>query len=75
MTQTAVDWLVNELPQVDWSDPYWKLKLEQAKAMEKQQMIDSTVQFLIKHLGVHSEQSILKAVELLEQYYNETYGE
>lgn len=37
--QTAVEWLVNEMPVIDWADPYWKVKLEQAKEMEKQKNI------------------------------------
>ena len=34
---TAVEWLVEEMPVIDWQDPYWKIKLEQAKKMEKEQ--------------------------------------
>ena len=39
MSQTAIDWLVSELPTIDWSDPYYKAKLEEAKAMEKEIII------------------------------------
>jgi hypothetical protein len=39
MKQTAVEWLVNEIPVIDWKDPYWKVKLYQAKEMEKEQKI------------------------------------
>lgn len=38
MKQTAVEWLVSELPTIDWNDPYYKAKLEEAKAMEKEQV-------------------------------------
>jgi hypothetical protein len=37
MKQTAVEWLVNEIPVIDWTDPYWKVKIDQAKEMEKEQ--------------------------------------
>jgi hypothetical protein len=40
MKQTAVEWLANEMPVIDWKVPYWKIKLEQAKEMEKEQMVD-----------------------------------
>lgn len=40
MKQTAVEWLANEMPVIDWKVPYWKIKLEKAKEMEKEQMID-----------------------------------
>ena len=39
--KTAIDWLVNELPTIDWDDPYYKVKLEEAKTMEKEQMQDA----------------------------------
>lgn len=39
--KTAIDWLVSELPTIDWDDPYYKAKLEEAKAMEKAQMQDA----------------------------------
>ena len=41
MKQTAVEWLINEMPIIDWTDPYWKRKLNIAKEMEKQQIIDA----------------------------------
>jgi hypothetical protein len=41
--QTAVEWLVNEMPVIDWADPYWKVKLDKAKEMEKQQIIDANM--------------------------------
>jgi hypothetical protein len=34
--QTAVEWLINEMSVIDWTDPYWKIKLEKAKEMEKE---------------------------------------
>ena len=40
---TAVDWLINELPTIDWSDPWNRDKLSQAKAMEKKQIEDAYI--------------------------------
>jgi hypothetical protein len=36
MKQTAVEWLANEMPVIDWKVPYWKIKLEKAKQREKE---------------------------------------
>jgi hypothetical protein len=44
MSQTALDWLVSELPTIDWSDPHYLDKLEQAKSMEKEQIVASFVE-------------------------------
>jgi hypothetical protein len=41
MKQTAVEWLVNEIPNIDWENSYWRNKIEQAKEMEKQQIIEA----------------------------------
>ena len=39
--QTAVEWLVNEIPNIDCENSYWRNKIEQAKEMEKQQIEDA----------------------------------
>lgn len=39
---TAVEWLINEMPVIDWQDPYWKIKSEKAKEMEKKQRQEDT---------------------------------
>jgi hypothetical protein len=66
--QTAVEWLANEMPVIDWADPYWKIKLEKAKAMEKEQIIDS--------FGVGCQVESTRLIgyhKMAEQYYNETF--
>jgi hypothetical protein len=61
MKQTAVEWLANEMPLIDWKVPYWKIKLEKAKEMEQEQMIDwyatgqaDTVNMYEQHLNKNS---------------------
>ena len=40
--QTAVEWLENMLPNIDFKyDPYYRDLLNQAKAMEQEQIIDA----------------------------------
>ncbi len=64
--QTAVEWLVNEMPVIDWADPYWKVKLDKAKEMEKQQIIDAFKRGTINEMnGIEELNS--------EEYYNETF--
>ena len=65
---TAVDFLVKELPMVYWEDPYYLDLLEQAKEMEKQQIIDA---YLIgdTDAGIYS-----ATKKNAEQYYNETFN-
>jgi hypothetical protein len=63
--KTAVEWLVNEMPVIDWQDPYWKIKLEKAKEMEKEQTIKS----ILDNRNITSQVTYLDA----EKYYNETF--
>ena len=74
--QTAVDWFVKQIQ--TRLDNYGEVNFfelaKEAKAMEKEQIIDAVVQYLIKHRGLHTEISILQTVELSEQYYNKTYN-
>jgi hypothetical protein len=70
MKQTAVEWLRQELLKRDM-DISIKDLFEQAKAMEKEQIVDACNQNEfedIDGLGIH--ETITKG----EQYYNETYG-
>jgi hypothetical protein len=63
MKQTAVEWLVEELKGVYESDYLNKL-IEQAKAMEKEQIIESyNTSFLLRD----------KPYSTAEKYYKETY--
>jgi hypothetical protein len=37
MKQSAVEWLANEIPSIDWENSYWRDRFEEAKEMEEQQ--------------------------------------
>jgi len=63
-TQTAVDWLMEQMLKPDMYK-IWPTLLEQAKAMEKEQIIKAHYQGYRNFIGT---------TELSEQYYNETYG-
>jgi hypothetical protein len=69
---TAVEWLVNEMPVIDWTDPYWKIKLEKAKEIEKQQIIDAYEQGSEDGYW-HPENGYSNKFESAEQYYKETF--
>ena len=65
--QTAVEWLVDAIfNEVDLKDAILKLAIQQAKALEKEQIIDANEDCSTNELG-----------ELLtgEQYYTSTYGQ
>jgi ATP-dependent protease HslVU (ClpYQ) peptidase subunit len=63
MKQTAIEWLIKQLESKLESLPEYKL-FEQAKEMEKQQIIDSYIEA--------SENPAL-ILDDAEQFYNETY--
>ena len=58
--QTAIEWLVNEIPNIDWENSYWRNKIKKAKEMEKQQIEDAYEE------GYFDEKSA-------EQYYKDTF--
>ena len=63
MTQTAVDWLVSHLNKQEWFTYKQREYIEQAKEMEKQQIIDA----------YDNGKYITSGKEFGgEQYYNET---
>lgn len=61
--QTTVEWLENELKKIPFINP--KEAFEQAKAMEKEQIIDAYI------MGSYD---MAEKEFKPEQYYNETYG-
>jgi len=65
MKQTAVEWLIKEIPSVDWKNSYWENILEKAKEMEKEQIIKSVQDANATYFWVKYEGS--------EDYYNKTY--
>lgn len=65
MKQTAIEWLVKQFE--EWNTPRkWKEIIEQAKEMEKNQIIDAYSEGDIN--------GIMDAEKRAEQYYNETYN-
>jgi hypothetical protein len=65
MAQTAVEWLVQEI--LLKHPMHYKSIVEQAKQMEKDQIVDAHLTGLIHPLEI-------EATKQAEQYYNETYG-
>ena len=66
--KTAVDWLFHKL----WDEPKdkltWYAILKEAKAMEKEQIIDAF------GVGCHVESTrLIHYNDMAEQYYNETF--
>jgi hypothetical protein len=68
--QTAVEWLKEKLPSLFQDDSgHYKKLFEQAKAMEKEQIMESHEQAYIEM------NMAFRGADRAEQYYNETYGE
>jgi hypothetical protein len=75
--QTAVEWLEQK-----FNDPYnnrpfiTKEEFEQAKAMEKEQIINTWSEATAPdhEIGLSDAFYIISQVQKAEQYYNETYG-
>jgi hypothetical protein len=66
--QTAVEWLANEMPVIDWKVPYWKIKLEKAKEMEKEQMLNAFEESRLTHPMIGFKH------ETFEDYYKKTFN-
>ena len=65
--QTAVEWLYNELLNSEPNILEWNKLLEQAKEMEKEQILDAY------ECGFESEHDA-RIPQSSMRYYNETYG-
>jgi disulfide oxidoreductase YuzD len=67
--QTAVEWLVKEIKSKYSDIDFYHIKkeIDQAKAMEKKQIMDA----IYDNMGTNFDPNMGRA----EQYYNETYGQ
>ena len=73
--QTAVEWLMQQLPTIDKYDPYYQNLFTQAKEMEKEQMCEFSFNFYYdfsNQLGVPFNLISENRINA-EQYYNETF--
>lgn len=64
MKQTAVEWLMQQLPTIDKYEPYYQNLFIKAKAMEKEQIVEAFNQ------SWHDRMNPYKTAE---KYYNETF--
>ena len=69
MEQTAVEWLFENLEIGQGYGSAIKI-LEQAKKMEKQQIVD----FFIKGQNTYPSEHVLDNQQIAEQYYNKTFN-
>ena len=73
MKQTAVEWLVEQIfNDVDLKDGILKLAIQQAKAMEKEQMDKVSEDWWVEGCSYMKDNK--RIYESFEQYYIETYG-
>jgi hypothetical protein len=75
--QTAVEWLLNEFQEAhkDFGglDLEWLKRFDQAKEMEKQQIVDAWYIGIEKEGEEHGHTFLWHRKDLAEQYYNETF--
>jgi hypothetical protein len=65
MKQTAVEWLIYEIADSFKTPNQWKKVINQAKAMEKEQIMNA--------VNYGDERGKIATYRTAEQYYNETY--
>ena len=69
MKQTAVEWLMQQLPTIDKYEPYYQSIFKQAKAMEKEQIIEAHGNKQKLSKGATNYEYTLTG----EMYYNEKF--
>jgi dihydropteroate synthase len=84
--KTAVEWLAEKYNYLAWMRTRDEISaglavewlenfLEEAKKMEKQQIIDADLNATIRTAkGANADVSVRRVKELAEEYYNKTYG-
>jgi len=73
MKQTAVEWLMQQLPTIDKYDPYYQNLFTQAKAMEKEQIGKAFFQGRLKEIGSNVLFDLQPLIDTYNDYYNKTF--
>ena len=73
MKQTSVDWLFEKLWETPKDKFNWYSILEQAKAMEKEQIIETSKNSYISGY-LDNQCNVDESMNFPEEYYNETYN-
>jgi hypothetical protein len=73
MKQTAVQWFANKMMTEYHSKKEWDDIFEQAKEMEKQQIIDAVCQHDIRNHFIISSNGILNSIKQAKEYFNKTF--
>jgi hypothetical protein len=73
MKQTAIEWLVDKVLQTNHLKAIFEDEINQAKEMEKQQIIDFTNDFIDEHTFGDYEGQVQRN-KTSEQYYNEKFN-
>ena len=73
---TAVEWFVHQIePFLEINKELGTQIIKQAKAMEKEQIINADLNATIRTAkGTNADVSVRRVKELAEEYYNETYN-
>jgi hypothetical protein len=67
--QTAVDWLLDRIEDVDLTEKLWENIKQQAKEMQKEQSVKFALYYAF------GEQEVSEDLKInIEKLYNETYG-
>jgi hypothetical protein len=83
--QTAVEWQHVELMRINFEyatnkitprefQEQTKYILEQAKEIEKKQIVDGIVETMTKKFRIYTESGLEHFIEIAEQYREQTYG-
>ena len=74
--QTAVEWLLDRIADVDLTEKLWENIKHQAKEMEKEQIINTWSEATAPQheIGLSDASYVIAQIKKAEQYYNETYG-
>lgn len=69
--QTAIEWLMQQLPTIDKYDPYYQNLFSQAKVMEKEQITQAFVGGAdFKEMAKNNNR---RAIAYADQYYRNNY--
>ena len=71
LDETAIEWFANQLPNIDFNDPYYKKILKNGKKIEKNNIDNKVIHFAEWLTKKHTTTLIDLYEHFEEEYYNE----